>query len=237
MIRTVVWFIYFAISSVFTLPSLIKVKKYEKENRLVERDELVDITAKKWARSLVKLTGSEIKVIGEDNIPKEGPVLFVGNHQGNFDIPILLGYIEKPKAFIAKIELLKLPVISTWMKLMKCVFMDRKDVRQSVRAINEGVEVLKDGYSLVIFPEGTRSKDGSLGEFKAGSLKLATKSGVPVIPVTIKGTNKIMEKNSLIIKPSKVEIIISPAIIIDSNWEKNNKGLAEEVRSVISNNL
>lgn len=237
MIRTIVWFIYFGISSFFTLPSLIKAKKYEKDNNITERDIVVDRTAKKWAKNLVKLTGSKITVIGEENITKSGPVLFVSNHQGNFDIPILLGYINKPKAFIAKIEMLKMPIIRTWMVLMQCVFMDRGNPRKSIQGIKEGINILKAGYSIVVFPEGTRSKDGSLGEFKAGSLRLATKSGVPIVPITIKGTNKIMEKGSLIIKPSEVEIVISPAINPEDILDKDTNELTELVKDVINKKL
>lgn len=92
-------------------------------------------------------------------------------------------YIEKPKAFIAKIELLKLPLLRTWMIHLKCVFMDRSDIRQSLKVINQAADHLKEGYSMIIFPEGTRSKNETFGEFKPGSLKLALKAGVPIVPV------------------------------------------------------
>lgn len=236
-IRTIIWFIYFSISLFLSIPLLVIATVYDRQNKIIRRDAFVDKWVSIWAKSLVKLTGSKIKVLGEENIPKNESVLFVCNHQGNFDIPILLGYIEKPKGFIAKLETSKLPIIKTWMKLMKCIFMDRKDIRQSVNAIKKGTKYLTKGYSLVIFPEGTRSKDGSLGEFKPGSLKLSTKSGVPIIPITIKGSNKIMSKKSLIIKPAYVEIIISPAIKMDNIPVRDTKGLTEKVRNIIANNL
>lgn len=201
MIRTIIWFVYFWLYLIFVLPTLINVKKLDRQNKIKERDDLVFKTVQSWARSLVRLSGAKIKVIGEENIPKNQAVVFVSNHQGNFDIPILLGFLNKPKAFIAKKEILKIPMISTWMKYMNCIFMDRSDIRQSLKAINQGVEYIKDGYSMVIFPEGTRSVDGQLGDFKPGSLKLASKSGALIIPITVKGSNQIMSKNSLIIKP------------------------------------
>ncbi|KNF08345.1 1-acyl-sn-glycerol-3-phosphate acyltransferase [Gottschalkia purinilytica] len=237
MLRTIVWFIYFWVSLVLLLPSLLRVKILDKSGNIAKRDEVVNRKVKKWAKSVLVLSGCEVNVIGEENVPEDGSVLFVSNHQGNFDIPILLTYIQKPKAFLAKSELKKLPMINKWMKYLNCIFLDRKNPRESIKAINNGVEILKEGYSLVVFPEGTRSKDGKLGEFKSGSLKLATKSGVPIVPVTIKGSNKIMEKGSLIIRPAKVEIIISPPIEVNDNQSKDTKELTEVARKAICENL
>ncbi len=123
-------------------------------------------------------------------IPDE-PVLFVSNHQGSFDIPLLLGYIDKPKAFIAKWELRYLPFIGSWMKELGCIFIKRNDFRQTLKAFKGAGEVFKKGQSLVIFPEGTRSRSSKLGEFKRGSLKIALREKVPVVPVTIKGSYKL----------------------------------------------
>ncbi|AFS79651.1 1-acyl-sn-glycerol-3-phosphate acyltransferase PlsC [Gottschalkia acidurici 9a] len=237
MIRTIIWFIYFWVSLILLTPSLLKVKSLEESGKIEDKDKLVYKKVRNWAISLIKLSGCEVKVIGEENIPKEGNVLFVSNHQGNFDIPILLGYIEKSKGFVAKKELEKLPMVNKWMKAINCVFMDRTNPRESIKAIKDGIEILKRGYSLVIFPEGTRSKDGSLGEFKPGGLKLATKSEVPIVPVTIKGSNKIMEKGSLIIKPAKVEVIISPVVQVDNQSKNDTKELTETVRNIISENI
>ena len=237
MIRTVVWFVYFWIYLVCLIPSLFKVKYFEKHNMIDKRDELVDKVVHKWAKSLVKLSGSTIKVMGEENIPKLGAVVFVANHQGSFDIPILLGFIKKPKSVIAKIEMKKMPMISTWMGYMKCVFMDRKDIRQSLKVINEAAEYLKQGYSTVVFPEGTRSKGNSMGEFKMGSFKLALKSGVPIVPVTIKGSYKIMELNGFIIRPAEVEIIISKPIQSLNISKKEAEELPDKVKTIIESNL
>ncbi len=237
MIRTIRWFLHFGVSLLGLFPILCKVKYLDRFEKIIERDKIVSKTAREWSRELIALSGCEIKVTGEEYIPKNDPVLFVSNHQGNFDIPILLGFIQKPKAFVAKEELRKFPMVSIWMKYMNCIFMDRNNPRESIKAINEGVKILKEGYSLVIFPEGTRSKDGKLGEFKAGALKLATKSGVPIIPITIKGSNGIMEKGSFMIKPAKVEVIIAPPIKTKDNLGKETKGLTETVRNIISKNL
>lgn len=235
--RTIVWFIYFWIYQLYLIPLLIYVKVLDSKNKIKERDAFVFKVVRNWARPLVRLTGSTIRVIGEENIPESGAVLFVSNHQGNFDIPITLGYINTPKAFIAKIEMKKMPLVSTWMKYMNCVFMDRNDMRQSIDAINEGADYLKSGYSLVIFPEGTRSKGDTMGDFKPGSFKLASKAGVPIIPVTIKGSYKIMEQNGFLIKPALVEVIISPPVQTSGISKEEVKNLHNVVKDIICANL
>lgn len=237
MFRTILWFIYFWIYLLTIQPNLLRVNRFEKLGKTTEHDQLTAQTAKKWARSLVKLAGVTVATTGEEKIPTEGSVLFVSNHQGNFDIPILLGYINKPKGFIAKVELLKLPLIRTWMTHMKCVFMDRSDIRQSLKVINQAAGYLKEGYSMVIFPEGTRSKSESLGEFKPGSLKLAVKAGVPIVPITIHGSYKIMEENGFIIKPAHVEITISDPIPTAGLTKEQAAELPERVREIIVKKL
>lgn len=236
MVRTSLWFTYFWLYLIAIQPKLLRVKQLEKMGRTIEHDRLTDQTAKKWARSLVKLAGVKVVTSGEENIPS-GSVLFVSNHQGNFDIPILIGYIDKPKAFIAKIELQRLPLIRTWMTHLKCVFMDRSDIRQSLKVINQAADHLKKGYSMVIFPEGTRSKGKALGEFKPGSLKLALKAGVPIVPITIRGSYKIMEGNGFKIKPALVEISIFEAIPTTGLSKEQAAELPEKVRKIIEQGL
>lgn len=237
MVRTILWFVYFWIHLITIQPTLVRVNRLEGMGKTAEHDQLTNQTAKKWAHSLVKLAGVTVVTSGEENIPSEGSVLFVSNHQGNFDIPILLGYIDKPKAFIAKIELLKLPLIRTWMTHLKCVFMDRSDIRQSLKAINQAADHLKEGYSMVIFPEGTRSKSETLGEFKPGSLKLALKAGVPIVPIAIRGSYKIMEQNGFIIKPAHVEITIFKAIPTAGLTKEQAAELPDRVREIIEQGL
>lgn len=236
MFRTIIWFIYFWLHIVAILPKLLRVRNLDKIGKTAEHDQLTHETAINWARSLVKLAGATVKITGEEKIP-EGPVLFVGNHQGNFDIPLLLGFVNKPKGFIAKIELTKLPLIRTWMTHLKCVFIDRSDPRQSLKVINQAVEHLKAGYSMVIFPEGTRSKGNALGEFKPGSLKLALKARVPIIPITINGSYKIMEQNGFIIKPAQVMITVHDPISTDALTKEQGTELPERVKKIIEQGL
>jgi 1-acyl-sn-glycerol-3-phosphate acyltransferase len=233
MIRTLIWFIWFCISLILTLPPLLAVKLITNQNT---KNKIVYIVTRLWAKPLLWLSGSKFQVEGEENIP-EGPVLYVGNHQSNFDIPIFISCINRPKAFISKLENSKIPIVSIWMKEMKCIFMDRKDIRKSIEAINLGVEYLKQGYSMVIFPEGTRSGSGEMGEFKAGSFKLAFKSGVPIVPVAIDGSYNIMTKGSLIIKPAKVKITVFKPIYTSDLSKEELKKIPEQLENQIKDYL
>ena len=236
MLRTIIWFIYFAISLILLLPRMARVKHLEKKGRIEDKNILVDETVKNWANSLLNLSGCNVEVEGAEYVPTDRNVLFVSNHQGNFDIPVLIKHIEKPKGFIAKKELGKVPLLSNWMAAMNCVFMDRDNPRESIRAIQEGTKLLKEGYSLVLFPEGTRSSDGKLREFKAGGLRLATKSKTDIIPVTINGTKDIMKKDSLLIRPAKVKITIAPLIKVEE-YDGDTKALSQDIHNIISSNL
>ncbi len=232
MIKTILAFIKFWLYLIRTSPNLKLAKRYDREGKIAERDAMVKAGVSEWARYCVTLSGGTIEVSGEENIPQDTAVVFVGNHQGNFDIPILLGYINKPKAFISKIEILKIPLLSGWMKLMQCTFLDRKDMRQSVRAMAEAVETVKRGYSLVIFPEGTRSKGGPVGEFKAGSFKLALKTGVPIIPVTMDGSWRLLEEKGKFQKAT-VKVTVHPPIPTAGLTRETSANIHEQVRSVI----
>ncbi len=233
MVRTAIWFVYFWYHLIITYPSLLKVKKLHAAGRKEEMEQLVFKTSSNWAKQLVKLTGSTITINGKENLPAQGPFVIISNHQGNFDIPILLGYLERPIGFISKIEVKKLPIVRDWMVYMNCVFLDRKDRRQAINAINQGAENIKNGTSIVIFPEGTRSKGMEMNLFKAGSFKLAQKAEVPIIPIAIKGSFKIMEKNGNIIKPAEVSVTILPALQPEYYLEKDIKTLASEVHEII----
>lgn len=209
------------------------VKKLPKDLPVHERDRKMHEFPDYFGKMMIGCTGSKVTVEGLENIPKDQSVLFVSNHQSNFDIPLLLGYLNKPIGFIAKVEITKLPIVPGWMEQMHCVFMDRSDRRQSLKAIKDGVEKLKNGHSLVIFPEGTRSKGSQMGEFKSGSLHLASKSGVPVIPVRIEGTYNILEANGNRIKPANVTLKVFPPVYPEQIGMKDAKELTNYIKDII----
>lgn len=237
MFRTAIWFTYMGASLLGSRSKMKMAERLEKDGDIQARDKIVDSVVGPWARKLVKLSGTTVTVQGMEHIKQDKPLLIVANHQSNFDIPILLGYVDMPKGFIAKVELETFPVVNRWMRLMQCVFMDRNDMRQSAKSIMQGIKNLKKGYTMVVFPEGTRSEDGSLLEFKPGALKLATKSGVNVLPITISGSKDIMTKGSKRIKPAQVTLTISEPIEITDALKQDTFALTEKIKGVIESNL
>ena len=201
---------------------------------------------KNWGRNLVWASGSKVKVVYENNCEEKiknikknnEATILISNHQSNLDIPILLGYLPINFSFIAKKEMESWPLIGWWMKALNCIFLDRKNVRQGMKDMKEAIKKLKDGYSYVIFPEGSRSEDGNVGEFKKGSFKLATDSGVRIIPVTLVGTYNIQSKKSLKISPNKnVKIVVDKPITLDKLSSEEQKNINLIVNEIIKNNL
>jgi len=234
VIKTIQWYAYLWLNM---LKPRFRMVWLRLQNNIAGRDACAQAAARNWARKAITANGSVIQVTGIENIPLSGGVLFVSNHQSNFDIPILIGFLPRDKGFIAKAELLKIPVFRMWMKALGCVFINRKDARQSLVALNQAAKKLKAGHSLVIFPEGTRSSDGKLGRFKAGSLKLALHANVPVVPVTIKGSMHIMPKGTSLIKSARVEVIVSEPIMAGQMPGKDIHAVTEMVRDIIRQNL
>lgn len=237
MLKTFYWYAYFMISAFLSYPKLLKAKKLVAQGKTQEAQQLAHDVTSKWAMKQIKNAGATINVHGEDNIPKDQNVVFIGNHQGNFDIAIFMACINKPKGYVAKIEVKKIPVIRTWMTYMHCVFMDRSTLKSAATAIVEGVNLVKAGHSLVIFPEGTRSRGDQLGDFKAGSFKLATKPKAPIVPVTINGSYKLMEGNGGKVKSGIVDVYIHPPIDTASLSKEELATLPDTVKAIIATKL
>ncbi len=237
MVRTIIWFIYFFLYQLALIPRLHKANRLAAENRTAELDAMVSRTAPKWAQSLLALAGSRVTVRDKDNIPENVPVVFVANHQSNFDIPLIMAHIGRPVGFIAKDSMEKFPFINKWMGYIHCVSIKRGSPREAAAAINRGIANLKAGHSMVIFPEGTRSPDGSLLEFKAGALKLATKANVPIIPVAINGSIDMMRKGSWIICPAEVTLTICKPILPADYESLETNGLSEQIKTTIEGHL
>ncbi len=149
----------------------------------------------RWAFGVcLWIAGVKVTILGEDNVPTDSPVLFVANHRSYFDILLTYVRMKRPCGFVAKKEMSGIPLLSSWMKNIHCLFLDRKDIKKGMQTILEGIEKLKSGISLFIFPEGTRNKTAdTFLPFHAGSFKLAEKSGSPVIPIAINNAGDIFE--------------------------------------------
>ena len=144
-----------------------------------------------WARFLMRTTPADITVRGFRNLPSGGNLVFLANHQSAYDIPLIMAVIPRNFGFIAKKELKFFPLVGGWMRAMKCIFIDRSNPRRALKGIEKAVENLKAGHSMVVFPEGTRSRSPQMGEFRTGSLQLAYRAGSTIVPLTIKNTYKL----------------------------------------------
>ncbi|MDR0475516.1 MAG: 1-acyl-sn-glycerol-3-phosphate acyltransferase [Treponema sp.] len=186
-----------------------------------------------WAYGVKLLSGCPVEVLGKENIPKKGGVCFVSNHGSMYDIILALTYIGRPFGFIAKKELLLVPVLNLWISILGGLFINRKNPRKAIRTINEGVRRLKKGGAMLIFPEGHRSGDQGLLPFHPGSLKLATQAQVPIIPVSIKGSYDIFEKNGRFTKVSLRVAFGKPL----SSTELKKQELADEAQRLVEEGL
>jgi len=183
----------------------------------------------------IKISGAKLEIKGLENLPINQAVLYVGNHRSMFDILLLMKVIKTPLIFVAKKSLTKWPVISWWMSAQKTLFIDRDNLREGFKVILEGIELLKSGNSIVIFPEGTRSKMAELLPFKKGSFQLATKSGVPIIPFAIKGTDDVFENNKFNLKPKTIYFAIGKPIVLSQVEDTNKDNHTQLIRGIIEN--
>lgn len=161
---------------------------------------------RQWSRIILLLAGVKVTITGAENIPKDRPVIFASNHQGAFDIPALQGYIPVQFRWIAKKSIFKIPFLGWSMRLAGYIAIERDRAAKALRSIDEASKKIKNGTSVLIFPEGTRSLKDELLPFKRGSFLLAVKSGVPIVPVSIRGTREIMERGGFLIRLSAVRI-------------------------------
>lgn len=186
------------------------------------------------------VTGVEVTVIGEENVPKDTPVLFIGNHRSYFDI--LLTYVRCPglTGYVAKKEMKRYPLLSNWMQYLHCLFLDRKDIRQGMQIILTAIEKVKSGISICIFPEGTRNDSESeldMMPFHEGSFKIATKTKCPIIPITLNNTAEMFEAHLPKIKPCHVVIEYGKPIYPDELDKETKKKIASYTQNIILETL
>lgn len=206
--KTLLWKIFFICFMIYTMLLYLLFRLGKLFLPTIVYYRMVQWVVKHWGRVTILSTGSKVSVTGQDNLPAHRNICFISNHQGMFDIPLVLGFIGIPTGFIAKQELFKIPVLSHWMREMPCVFIDRGSPRKAIESFNASAAVIKSGHPMVIFPEGTRSKSDQMGEFHLGSLKLPIMANATIVPIAIKGSWKMMEiDRRLHAVPLKIKIL------------------------------
>ena len=188
-----------------------------------------------WAfRVVIFISGIKRTVIGEENVPKDQAVLYVSNHRSIFDIVITYPRVPSPTGFIAKQEILKVPLLNIWMIYLDCLFLDRKNLKKGLEMILSAIDKVKNGISIFIYPEGTRNKtDAPLGEFHKGSFKIAQKSGCPIVPVVVNHTEDIFEKHIPFIKSTHVVIEYCKPVIISELSKEDQKNIDGYIKNII----
>jgi 1-acyl-sn-glycerol-3-phosphate acyltransferase len=236
MIRTILFFTCFWLSVLLLLPlgvvlfvlSLVGLRRCT--------DWILIHLASWWAKAVIWGTGAQVSVEGLEHIPPQGGLCFIGNHPGDFDVILALAYIPRRFGFIAKKEVLFLPFVNLWVLLLGGLFIDRKNIAQGKRAIEKGAERIRKGASMVIFPEGTRSRGQGLLPFKAGAFKLATLADAPIVPLVIHGSYAVWEETGRI-QPVSVHLKFLTPIETALMDAETRRALPKQVEALIKAEL
>ncbi len=238
MIRIILVAFFLITFLILSIPVLIVEQILKKFNPYAA--DISSLRIVQWAfRVVLFLAGTDITVIGEEHVPKDQPVLYIPNHLSYFDIVITYSRCPGLTGYIAKDKMERYPLLSTWMKRLYCLFLDREDMREGLKMVLTGIDHIKHGISICIFPEGTRNPNPEEGmmPFKEGSLKMAEKTGCPVIPVAISNTHNIFESHMPFIRKCHVIVEYGEPILLKELDKEQRKFSGAYTRSKIEEML
>jgi 1-acyl-sn-glycerol-3-phosphate acyltransferase len=193
--------------------------------------------ARWWSRGITRLAGVEIEVETCVPLDPDRPYVFMSNHLSTVDIWAAFVAIPIPVRMIAKKQLGRIPLFGWAMRAGRFIFIDRQNPAAARRSIERAKERIHDGTSVLIFPEGTRSRDGKLGAFKKGGFHLAIDAGVPIVPVAMQGTRELMPRGSLLLRPGRVRVIVGAPIPTEGLTAEDRDALLDRVRAAIAEML
>lgn len=194
----------------------------------------VHIFPRWWGRAICRAAGVKVEISGLEHLNGPGPYIFAANHQSQFDIFAIQGHFPFDFRWLAKKELFEVPLFGQAMHRAENIPVDRAHSRQAVKSLDEAAQRIADGASVIIFPEGTRSHDGSLLPFKAGAMVLAIKAKMPVVPVAITGSFAVMPKGCLLPRPGRIKIRIDAPIATSGLDLKQKHELAESLQQKVA---
>lgn len=238
MFRAIITIIVVVLFLIITLPYLGIEFLLSKVNPEGSRKRQIALVRFMLGKVLTPLCGARMHVEGLENIPKDQRCLFVGNHQSYFDIILSYPYLPQPIIYIVKQEFKKIPFLGFWMGRIGSLFLDRSDPRKAITTIKESCDLISEGRaSVFVYPEGTRSKDGKVHEFHAGSFKAAQRTGCPIIPVAMKGTRDIWENHPRKLVPGDVYLTFGKPVYMTELDPEQKKHIGDFVKADIERML
>ena len=234
MIRFICIAVFLILYLILSIPVFLVEWIIGKFNRRAK--DISSLRIVQWGfKVILKMTGVTTTVIGEENVPDE-PVLFIGNHRSYFDILLTYSRCRRLTGYVAKKEMEKIPLLSTWMKNLYCLFLDRDNMREGLKTILQAIDYVKNGISICIFPEGTRNKNEDeldMLPFHEGSFKIAAKANCPIIPMAISGSADIWENHFPRVKKTHVILEYGTPIYIDQLEKEDKKHLGAYTQNII----
>ncbi|MEY8332142.1 lysophospholipid acyltransferase family protein [Lachnospiraceae bacterium 47-T17] len=242
MIRTFFVLLYVVLFLILGIPVLGIEWLISKKKEWRYAADLSQLRIVQWAfRCICFLSGVKLTVIGEEHVPADEPVLYIGNHRSDFDIVICYARCPGLTGYISKNSIERIPLLSTWMRRLYCLFIDRDDIKQSLKTILSGIDHIKNGISVCIYPEGGRGKgtdELDMLPFKEGSLKIAEKTGCKIIPMAITGSADIFENHKPRIKKTQVILEYGEPIDVSALTKEEKKKLGmycqTKIRSMLT---
>jgi 1-acyl-sn-glycerol-3-phosphate acyltransferase len=228
MIRFLCLNAFIALHTIISCLSCLLLSVFDSKGRLMH-----DYAIVPWAKTILWVCGVSVKVRGQENVESHIPRLYLTNHQSYFDIFGLLAYLPVDFKFILKQELMKIPLFGFTMRRAGYIAIDREGPRKAIKSVNEAVGKIRNGASVLIFPEGTRSADGRLQPFKRGGFRLAIQAACDVVPVAIVNSRHIVPKGSLRINKGTFSINIGKPIPVGDYSKKDLDRLMMRVREAI----
>lgn len=229
MIRSLIFFLIVVIDTVIFASGAVIVGIFNPYSKIIH-----GFIMRTWSKILLIFAGVKVTVTGLENIEKGKSYIVVSNHQSNMDIPVLDAHLPLYITFIAKKELFKIPFFGWGLRGAGMLKIDRSDHTQAIKTLREAERtIFKHGLSVLAFPEGTRSMDGKIHAFKKGPFIMAINTGIPLLPVTIKGTYHILPKKGIRIKPGPAKIIIHPPVSVENYTIENRAELVDKVHKII----
>ena len=232
MLRAILALLFAILYLIIGIPVLFVEWIIGKFNR--QAADISQLRMVQWAfRVILFICGTRLTIIGEENVPKDQPVLYIGNHRSYFDIIITYSRCPRLTGYVAKDSMKKVPLLSVWMSRLHCLFINRSDVKEALKTILAGIDNIKNGISMCIFPEGTRNKGEGVMEFHAGSFKLAEKSHSLIIPVTQNNTSAIFEDQKPFLKKAHTVIEFGTPVDMSLMSPDEKKNVAAYIHDII----